>query len=134
MDKEIGELWRKPSPETENDATGFSEKQLDIKMDIQAGTWQDLKTSSPAHQDAEQKVLQMYKTVSQELVSAVLRHFEEKATDPKKVTQRLREIRELRLAQDSLLNFLIDNKKKETDLKGELEHLKLVVPKDLWIS
>lgn len=150
MDKEIGESWEvseraadathlrlkeKVALSVSADGTGHSEKQLDIKMDIQAGTWQDLKTSHPAQQNAEQKVREMYKLVSEELVSTVIRYFEQDgASDHKKATQRLREIRELRLAQDSLLNFLIDNKKKETDLTGEVAHLKLVVPSDFWIA
>ena len=107
------------------DDTGYSEKQLDIDAEIQAGEWQNLKRYRAYQRRSRQwKIIATYKAISNRLNQLVSMYYKLVGTNPKQGEKMLKELRRLRTLQEILLQCMI------WEPKGELE--KSMVPSDVW--
>lgn len=113
------------SEQRSRDETGFSEKELDLDIDIKAGEWQNLRKFHAFKQRSRQgKIIAMYQAVSNRLNQLVALYYKFVSIEPKKAEKMLEELRKLRYMQEVLLNCLV------WEPKGELDRDK--VPPDLW--
>lgn len=107
------------------DESGFSEKDLDLDIEIRAGEWQNLKKFKRFQQRSRQgKIIAMYQAVSNRLNQLVVLYYKFVGENPKEATKMLSELRKLRTMQEFLLNCLI------WEPKGKLS--KDIVPKEIW--
>ena len=107
------------------DETGYSEKQLDIDAEIQAGEWQSLKKYRSYQRRSRQwKIIATYKAISNRVRQLEKLFYELCRNHPKKSEKLLWEIKNLRLIQEILLQCLV------WEPKGQLE--KDMVPKEVW--
>ncbi len=136
MEREIDEPWKKVKrhPEgdqplaDENDSAGYSEKELDTRVDIQVGKWHDLK-QSPAQQKKNDKVSELYKTVSDRLTKVMSEYYRVISSDSEFAVVLLHKAHQLRLAQDTLFTFMTENKYRNSD--KELEKMKSSLPREI---
>lgn len=111
--------------ESEKDETGFSEKQLDIDAEIQAGEWQNLKKFKTYQKRSRQwKIIAMYKAISNRLEQLVDMYYKLVGGNPQKGEKLLVELRKLRKLQEILLQCMV------WEPKGQLD--KSMVPSDVW--
>ncbi len=104
---------------------GFSEKELDLDIEIRAGEWQNLKKFKTYQKRSRQgKIIATYQAVSNRLNQLVALYYKFVGINPEKGAKLLRELRKLRLIQEILLNCLV------WEPKGELK--KNMVPKEVW--
>lgn len=121
-------LMRNPEyeiPNIDKDEQGYSEKQLDLDAEIQAGEWQNLRTSKTYQRRSRQgKIIASYQAVSNRLNQLVVLYYKFVAVEPKKAEKMLEELRKLRYMQEVLMNCLV------WEPQGKLE--KDMVPLDVW--
>lgn len=107
------------------DESGFSEKDMDLDIEIRAGEWQNLKKFKRFQQRTRQgKIIAMYQAVSNRLNQLVVLYYKFVGNNPKEATKMLAELRKLRSMQEFLLNCLM------WEPKGQLS--KDMVPKEIW--
>lgn len=108
-----------------NDETGFSEKQLDLDAEIQAGEWQQLRRNKTYQKRSRQgKIIATYQAVSNRLNQLVGMYYKFVGMNPREASKMLSELRKLRLIQEILLNCLV------WEPAGELK--KDMVPREVW--
>lgn len=104
---------------------GFSEKELDLDIEIRAGEWQNLKKFKTYQRRSRQgKIIVTYQAVSNRLNQLVSLYYKFVSIDPQKGAKLLKELKKLRLIQEILLNCLT------WESKGQIE--KDMVPKEVW--
>ena len=107
------------------DETGYSEKQLDIDAEIQAGEWQNLKRYRAYQRRSRQwKIIATYKAISNRLNQLVNMYYKLVGGNPKQGEKMLKELRKLRLMQEILLQCMV------WEPKGKLDED--MVPKEVW--
>ena len=107
------------------DETGFSEKQLDIDAEIQAGEWQSLRKYRTYQRRSRQwKIIATYKAISNRLNQLVGFYYKLVGPSPRQGEKMLKELRHLRMLQEVLLQCMV------WEPKGQLE--KDMVPKEVW--
>ncbi len=105
--------------------TGFSEKELDLDIEVRAGEWQNLKRFNAYKKRSRQgKIIVTYQAVSNRLNQLVALYYKLVRDEPTKGVRMLAELKHLRVIQDVLLNCLI------WEPQGELEER--MVPKEVW--
>jgi len=124
MDKERDqEFWEEQREDA--DESGFSEKQMDLDMEVQAGEWQNLKRFKTYRNRSRQgKIIATYQAVSNRLNQMVAIYYRLVGKNPKQGEKMLQELRNLRLIQEILLNCMV------WEPKGQLE--KDMVPSEVW--
>ncbi|HSW47470.1 MAG TPA: hypothetical protein VLG67_00150 [Candidatus Saccharimonadales bacterium] len=111
--------------ETENDYTGYSEKQTDLDIEMKAGEWQSLSRFKTYRQRSRQgKIIATHQAVSNRLNQLEKLYYKLVRDNPEKGERMLAEIKKLRLTQDILLQCIA------WEPKGELTRDK--VPQDVW--
>lgn len=111
--------------EKEKGNEGFSEKELDLDIEVRAGEWQNLKKFKAYQQRSRQgKIIVTYQAVSNRLNQLVALYYKFVSNNPKEAEKLLAELKKLRLIQEILLNCLV------WEPKGQLE--KDMIPKDVW--
>ncbi len=114
-----------PSEKAKEADDGFSEKQMDLDVEIRAGEWQNLKKfKSYQNRSRQGKIIATYQAVSNRLNQMVALYYQMVRNEPKKAVKMLEELRRLRYMQEVLLNCLV------WEPKGQLE--KSMVPSDVW--
>ncbi len=109
----------------EHDESGYSEKQTDLNIEIQAGEWQSLKRFKTFKQRSRQgKIIATYQAVSNRLNQLVGMYYKLVRDNPAKGVKMLDEIKRLRLIQEILMQCLA------WEPAGKLE--KDMVPQELW--
>lgn len=104
---------------------GFSEKEMDLDIEVRAGEWQNLKKFKTFQRRSRQgKIIATYQAVSNRLNQLVGMYYKFVGNNPKQAEKMLKELRKLRLIQEILLNCLV------WEPKGELK--KDMVPKEVW--
>ncbi len=104
---------------------GFSEKELDLDIEIKAGEWQNLKKFKTYQKRSRQgKIIATYQAVSNRLNQLVALYYKFVGSNPKEAKKMLDELKRLRLIQEILMNCLV------WDPKGQLE--KDMVPTEVW--
>lgn len=104
---------------------GFSEKELDLDIEIRAGEWQNLKKFKTYQKRSRQgKIIATYQAVSNRLNQLVALYYKFVSGNPKEAKKMLSELRRLRLIQEILMNCLV------WDPKGQLK--KDMVPEEVW--
>lgn len=104
---------------------GFSEKELDLDIEVRAGEWQNLKKFKTYQKRSRQgKIIVTYQAVSNRLNQLVALYYKFVGGNPKEAKKMLDELRKLRLIQEILLNCLV------WEPKGELK--KEMVPQEIW--
>ncbi len=104
---------------------GFSEKELDLDIEIKAGEWQNLKKFRTYQKRSRQgKIIATYQAVSNRLNQLIALYYKFVSGNPRQARKMLDELRRLRLIQEILMNCLI------WDPKGQLK--KDMVPSDVW--
>ena len=105
--------------------TGFSEKEMDLDIEIRAGEWQSLRRFKTYQQRSRQgKIIATYQAVSNRLNQLVGMYYKLMANNPQKGEKMLRELKKLRMIQEILLQCMV------WEPKGELEKDK--VPQEVW--
>ena len=109
----------------ETGSGGFSEKELDLDIEIRAGEWQNLKKFKTYQKRSRQgKIIATYQAVSNRLNQLVALYYKFVSNNPKEAKKMLDELRRLRLIQEILMNCLV------WDPKGQLKREK--VPQEVW--
>ncbi len=104
---------------------GFSEKELDLDIEIRAGEWQNLKKFKTYQKRSRQgKIIATYQAVSNRLSQLVALYYKFVSGNPKEAKKMLDELKKLRLIQEILLNCLV------WDPRGDLK--KEMVPQEVW--
>lgn len=104
---------------------GFSEKEMDLDIEVRAGEWQNLKKFKTYQRRSRQgKIIATYQAVSNRLNQLVALYYKFVSIDPQKGEKLLKELKKLRLIQEILLNCLT------WESKGGIE--KNMVPKEVW--
>lgn len=104
---------------------GFSEKELDLDIEVKAGEWQNLKKFNTYRKRSRQgKIIITYQAISNRLNQLVSLYYKFVGNNPKQAQKMLDELKKLRLIQEILLNCLV------WEPKGELE--KDMVPQEVW--
>jgi len=107
------------------DETGYSEEQLDIDAEIQAGEWHSLRKSKTYQRRSRQwKIIATYKAISNRLNQLVSIYYKLVGANPKQGEKMLKELRHLRTLQEILLQCMV------WEPKGDLR--KEMVPEELW--
>jgi hypothetical protein len=116
---------REAGEQKSKDETGFSEKELDLDIEIRAGEWQNLKKFHAFQQRSRQgKIIATYQAVSNRLNQLVGMYYRLVSNNPAKGAKLLDELKRLRLIQEILLNCLT------WEPQGKLE--KSMVPEEVW--
>jgi hypothetical protein len=111
--------------DSENDYTGYSEKQTDLDIEMKAGEWQSLSRFKTYRQRSRQgKIIATHQAVSNRLSQLEKLYYKLVRDNPMKGEKLLAEIKKLRLTQDILLQCIA------WEPKGELTKDK--VPQDVW--
>jgi hypothetical protein len=107
------------------DETGFSEKDLDLDIEIGAGEWQNLRRFNTFRARSRQgKIIATHKAVSNRLRQLEKLFYELARNNPKKSEKMLIEIKKLRLIQEVLLQCLVWTR--EDSLEKDM------VPLEVW--
>ena len=105
--------------------TGFSEKEMDLDIEVRAGEWQNLKRFKTYQRRSRQgKIIATYQAVSNRLNQLVGMYYKFVGVNPREGEKMLKELRKLRLIQEILLNCLV------WEPKGKLK--KEMVPQEIW--
>lgn len=103
----------------------YSEKQLDIDAEIQAGEWQNLKRYRTYQRRSRQwKIIATHKAVSNRLKQLEILYYKLVGEAPQKGEKLLKELKNLRMLQKILLQCIA------WEEKGDLEEG--MVPKEVW--
>ncbi|OGH37749.1 MAG: hypothetical protein A3B44_00585 [Candidatus Levybacteria bacterium RIFCSPLOWO2_01_FULL_38_21] len=104
---------------------GFSEKELDLDIEIRAGEWQNLKKIKTYQKRSRQgKIIATYQAVSNRLNQLIVLYYKFVSGNPKEAKKMLDELRKLRLIQEILMNCLVWEPKEQ--LGNER------IPKEVW--
>lgn len=104
---------------------GFSEKELDLDIEIRAGEWQNLKKFKTYQKRSRQgKIIATYQAVSNRLNQLVGMYYKFVGSNPRQAKKMLDELKKLRLIQEILMNCLV------WEPQGQLE--KNMVPQEVW--
>lgn len=123
---------------TENqseDESGYSEKELDLDIEVRAGEWQNLKKFKTYRKRSRQgKIIVTYQAVSNRLNQLVGLYYKFVSNNPKEGAKMLEELKHLRWIQEILLNCLVWSRGAGSDFagepKGQLQ--KDMVPEEVW--
>lgn len=108
---------------------GFSEKELDLDIEIRAGEWQNLKKFNTYQKRSRQgKIIATYQAVSNRLNQLVALYYKFVGGNPKEAAKMLAELKKLRLIQEILLNCLVWTREGEPSSKK----IKESVPQEVW--
>lgn len=108
---------------------GFSEKELDLDIEVRAGEWQNLKKFHTYQKRSRQgKIIVTYQAVSNRLNQLVALYYKFVGVNPKQGAKMLAELKKLRLIQEILLNCLVWSREGESDSKK----IKEMVPQEVW--
>ncbi len=111
------------------DETGFSEKQLDIDAEIQAGEWQQLKRYRAYKRRSRQwKIIATYKAISNRLNQLVAVYYKLVSNNPRQGEKMLKELRHLRTLQEILLQCMVWS----GEAREPKEITKDMVPQEVW--
>ncbi|MCL5439274.1 MAG: hypothetical protein M1268_04830 [Patescibacteria group bacterium] len=117
--------YEKREKRADEEYAGFSEKELDLDIEIRAGEWQNLKKFKTYKRRSRQgKIIATYQAISNRLNQLVALYYKFVAENPKRAVKLLEELKKLRFIQEILLNCLV------WEPKGELT--KNSVPKEVW--
>src|SRR3990170_7517342 len=87
---------------------GFSEKELDLDIEVRAGEWQNLKKFKTYQKRSRQgKIIATYQAVSNRLNQLVGMYYKFVGSNPKQAKKMLDELKRLRLIQEILMNCLV---------------------------
>ena len=112
-------------PGEEKDETAYSEKDLDIDAEIQAGEWHSLRKFRTYQRRSRQwKIIATYKAISNRLNQLVSLYYKLVGNNPAQGEKMLKELRKLRMMQEILLQCMV------WEPKGQLE--KDMVPEEIW--
>src|SRR3989338_428759 len=104
MENERGET----SEWDERDESGFSEKEMDLDVEIRAGEWQNLRRFRSYQRRSRQwKIIATYQAISNRLRQLEKLFYELVRNHPAKSEKLLWEIKKLRLIQEILLQCLV---------------------------
>lgn len=104
---------------------GFSEKELDLDIEIRAGEWQNLRKFNTYQKRSRQgKIIATHKAVSNRLRQLENLFYELARNNPKKSQKMLVELKKLRLIQEILLQCLVWTREDSLE-KG-------MVPQEVW--
>jgi len=119
------ESSRSESEKQEANNQGFSEKEMDLDIEVRAGEYQNLKKFKTFQKRSRQgKIIATYQAVSNRLNQLVALYYKLVRDNPGKATKMLDELRKLRSMQEYLLQCLV------WEPKGELK--KEMVPEEVW--
>lgn len=109
---------------------GFSEKELDLDIEIRAGEWQNLKKFRTYQKRSRQgKIIATYQAVSNRLNQLVGMYYKFVGSNPREAKKMLSELKKLRLIQEILLNCLAWTREARSDSAKELREK---VPQEVW--
>ncbi len=109
---------------------GFSEKELDIDIEIKAGEWQNLKKFKTYQRRTRQwKIIATYKAISNRLNQLVSMYYSLVRDNPKQGEKMLKELKKLRMLQEILLQCMAWSYKAGSPQK---EITKEMVPQEVW--
>ncbi len=124
-------MERKKEASKERGNQGFSEKELDLDIEIRAGEWQNLKKFKTYQRRSRQgKIIATYQAVSNRLNQLVSLYYKFVGVNPKEAEKLLKELRKLRFIQEILLNCLVWEKREVSESKMKLQ--KNAIPKEIW--
>jgi len=110
---------------SEGGSDGFSEKELDLDIEIRAGEWQNLKKFKTYQRRSRQgKIIATYQAISNRLNQLVALYYKFVSNNPKEAKKMLDELKKLRLIQEILLNCLVWEPKRELEKER--------IPKEVW--
>jgi len=108
---------------------GFSEKEMDLDIEVRAGEWQNLKKFKTYQKRSRQgKIIATYQAVSNRLNQLVALYYKFVGNNPKQAQKMLTELKKLRLIQEILLNCLVWTREGEPSGK----EIKGKVPQEVW--
>ncbi len=119
----------------ETGSEGFSEKELDLDIEIRAGEWQNLKKFNTYQKRSRQgKIIATYQAVSNRLNQLVGMYYKFVSGNPKEAKKMLSELRKLRLIQEILLNCLVWFEDVGSDSASESidDSIKDTIPQEVW--
>jgi len=119
----------------ETGSEGFSEKELDLDIEIRAGEWQNLKKFNTYQKRSRQgKIIATYQAVSNRLNQLVGMYYRFVSGNPKEAKKMLSELRKLRLIQEILLNCLVWFEDVGSDSASESidDSIKDTIPQEVW--
>jgi len=119
----------------ETGSEGFSEKELDLDIEIRAGEWQNLKKFNTYQKRSRQgKIIATYQAVSNRLNQLVGMYYKFVSGNPKEAKKMLSELRKLRLIQEILLNCLVWFEDVGSDSASESidDSIKNTIPQEVW--
>ncbi len=119
----------------ETGSEGFSEKELDLDIEIRAGEWQNLKKFNTYQKRSRHgKIIATYQAVSNRLNQLVGMYYKFVSGNPKEAKKMLLELRKLRLIQEILLNCLVWFNDAGSDSASESidDSIKDTIPQEVW--
>ncbi len=119
----------------ETGSEGFSEKELDLDIEIRAGEWQNLKKFNTYQKRSRQgKIIATYQAVSNRLNQLVGMYYRFVSGNPKEAKKMLSELRKLRLIQEILLNCLVwfDDAGSDSASESIDDSIKDTIPQEVW--
>jgi hypothetical protein len=120
----------KRNTDSENaDISGFSEKQANLDIELQAGKWHNVKLFKTVKNSkntmlTREEVLAVYHAVNDRLSNLVTLFCHFSVIDPEKSKAVAVELRKFRMAQDIILNSLVWEK--------QSEFRKEMIPSEVW--
>ena len=112
---------------------GFSEKELDLDIEVRAGEWQNLKKFKTYQKRSRQgKIIATYQAVSNRLNQLVGMYYKFVGSNPKQAKKMLDELKRLRLIQEILMNCLVWSREAGSGSARDPKELKDMVPKEVW--
>ncbi len=120
-------MEREKESSEEKGEGGFSEKELDLDIEIRAGEWQNLKKFRTYQRRSRQgKIIATHQALSNRLAQLEKLFYQLASNNPQKATKLLKEIKRLRFLKEFLLHALIWEEKGELEdheVPSELESL-----------
>lgn len=114
---------------------GFSEKELDLDIEIRAGEWQNLNKFKTYQKRSRQgKIIATYQAVSNRLNQLVALYYKFVSGNPSQARKMLSELRRLRLIQEILMNCLVWSDEARSGSASEFidDSIKDTIPKEVW--
>jgi len=117
----------------EESGEGFSEKELDLDIEIRAGEWQNLRKNKTYQKRSRQgKIIATYQAVSNRLNQLVSLYYKFVSSNPQQAQKMLAELKKLRLIQEILLNCLVWSRDAGSGSAKDPKELKDMIPKEIW--
>lgn len=108
---------------------GFSEKEMDLDIEVRAGEWQNLKKFHTYQKRSRHgKIIATYQAVSNRLNQLVALYYKFVGGNPNQGAKMLAELKKLRIIQEILLNCLVWSREDESNSKK----IKEMVPQEVW--